>query len=298
MIQLVPHNQSRSIEEVLAMLKGPAEVPFSPAVVDFCTAFSRALFADERCRRLGDIQALAFRLRKAELTRLEEDFRRNAPCGILRRPRGLVFHVAPANVDTMFVYSWLFSALMGNRNLIRLSTSASETALLLCEIANQVIGARHSAAVIQYGHDEAITAAISAVCDTRVIWGGDDTVRVIRAVPLAARATEVVFADRYSFSIIAAHSYLALPTAERARLADQFFNDAFWFDQMACSSPRLLVWLGIARRIAPGLARIPRRTRAHCSAQELRRRNRHENQPPDVRLPRRVRWPGNHNRTA
>jgi hypothetical protein len=30
----------------------------------------------------------------------------------------------------------------------------------------------------------------------------------------------------------------------RQRLAGEFFNDLFWFDQMACSSPRLLIWLG------------------------------------------------------
>ena len=30
----------------------------------------------------------------------------------------------------------------------------------------------------------------------------------------------------------------------RAALAKQFFDDSFWFDQMACSSPRLLVWCG------------------------------------------------------
>ncbi|MFC6804089.1 acyl-CoA reductase [Deinococcus caeni] len=37
-------------------------------------------------------------------------------------PRGLVFHVPPANVDTIFIYSWLMSVLAGNRNVIRLSS--------------------------------------------------------------------------------------------------------------------------------------------------------------------------------
>jgi hypothetical protein len=37
---------------------------------------------------------------------------------------------------------------------------------------------------------------------------------------------------------------LRLPEKRRELLADQFFNDSFWFDQMACSSPRLVVWCG------------------------------------------------------
>jgi hypothetical protein len=27
-------------------------------------------------------------------------------------------------------------------------------------------------------------------------------------------------------------------------IADRFFNDAFWFDQLGCSSPRFLCWIG------------------------------------------------------
>ena len=27
-------------------------------------------------------------------------------------------------------------------------------------------------------------------------------------------------------------------------MAEQFFNDTFWFDQMGCSSPRTVVWIG------------------------------------------------------
>lgn len=230
-------------------MPGKALTPFAPEIVEFWQALSRALFADERCRRMPDIQALAFRMRRAELARMEADFRRSIPECVVRRPRGLVFHIAPANVDTMFLYSWMYSGLMGNRNLIRVSAGASELSLLLCDIvagalANAPEPIRHSAAVIQYGHDDAVTAAVSAACNARVIWGGDETVRAIRSIPLAPRATEIVFADRYSFSIVASQPYLALSPGERVQLADQFFNDTFWFDQMACSSPRLVVWAG------------------------------------------------------
>jgi hypothetical protein len=35
----------------------------------------------------------------------------------------------------------------------------------------------------------------------------------------------------------------------RHRLAERLFNDAYWFDQLACSSPRLLVWVGEAPEV-------------------------------------------------
>ena len=52
-------------------------------------------------------------------------------------------------------------------------------------------------------------------------------------------------ADRdTSFAVLDAARYRAAPEEERARIAAGFFNDLFWFDQMACSSPHVLFWVG------------------------------------------------------
>src|SRR5262249_48723937 len=48
----------------------------------------------------------------------------------------------------------------------------------------------------------------------------------------------------YSLSVIRSSKYLTLDAARRRDVAAQFYNDMYWFDQMACSSPRLLVWCG------------------------------------------------------
>jgi hypothetical protein len=248
------------LADVLTDLRSaPPLQPFSDAVCDLAAKLSRALFTDPRTRRFPDLQALAFQLRPAGIKALEESFRATTGGSGLLQPRGLVFHLAPANVETMFVYSWLFAALMGNRNLVRISDRASDTSLLLCSVFNDVLAAagdpvRRSVAIVQYGHEDAITAAISEACDVRVVWGGDATVRAIRAVPLAPRATELVFADRYSFAILRAAAYQKLTAPERSALAAQFFNDTFWFDQAACSSPRLVVWYGTPEESAPAAA--------------------------------------------
>lgn len=97
---------------------------------------------------------------------------------------------------------------------------------------------------LRYGHDAGITETISGGVDVRMIWGGDEAIRQIRAAPLAPHAKEPSFADRNSIAALNANAYLSLQGPERKALAERFYNDTYWFDQMACSSPRLIVWCG------------------------------------------------------
>jgi hypothetical protein len=97
---------------------------------------------------------------------------------------------------------------------------------------------------VSYGHDEAITAFWSSRCDHRVIWGGDETVRRIRSVPLEPHASERAFASKFSFSIIAVDAVLAADDNEMDRLGKAFAADVEAFGQKACSSPHVIFWLG------------------------------------------------------
>lgn len=63
-----------------------------------------------------------------------------------------------------------------------------------------------------------------------------------RKSPLSPRATEVTFADRYSFAVIDADAYLKADND--AAIARDFYNDTYLSDQNACTSPRLVVWVG------------------------------------------------------
>jgi hypothetical protein len=251
--QLLPREDTVEMEALLASLADPEGrlEPFAAPILDFCAAFSRALFQHPEARRLPALQALAFRMRKAELARLEERFRLLESPEVVLAPRGLVFHVPPANVDTLFVYSWLMSVLSGNRNIIRMSSSASGQALLICRVFAETLADHGPAlagntAIVQYGHDAEINAAISAAADVRVVWGGDETVAALRRFPLAPHAKELTFPDRYSMAVFRAEPFLGLDETARAALAAKFYNDTFWFDQLACSSPRVIFWCGAA----------------------------------------------------
>jgi hypothetical protein len=192
---------------------------------------------------------LGFWLRKTELHRLRIEFDALARGDRLLVPRGTVFHLPPRNVDTMFVYSWLLSALTGNCNIIRLPRERSDSTEQLLAYFHDALEhasrpARDTTWVVSYGHEQEITEALSSLCDLRLIWGGDNTVSAIRSCQLPPHAHELVFADRFSLATIKSIEYRKLAEAQRDDLAKQFFNDAFWFDQMACSSPRLVVWCG------------------------------------------------------
>jgi hypothetical protein len=246
--QVVPTRGPLELEPLLERLSTQRFTPFDPLLVEFVDALSKALMAGPR--EYPEIIALGYWARRASIATYQRDLEALASERVRLVPRGLAFHVPPANVDTIFMYSWLLSLLVGNANLIRLSSRESPQVELVCEKLGQLLNeARFAAvaasvAIVRYGHDDAITARISGRCDLRVVWGGDGTVAALRAFPLHPTARELSFGDKFSFSAIGTAAYLeATPELQRT-LAERFFNDAMWFDQAGCSSPRLVVFVG------------------------------------------------------
>jgi hypothetical protein len=126
---------------------------------------------------------------------------------------------------------------------------------LLCEALRSVLAEerfaafRDELAVVSYGHEAEPTAALSRQADVRLLWGGDETIDRLRAVPISAGAQDLTFGDRFSFAVLRADPVLEADGESRRALAERLFNDAYWFDQLACSSPRLLVWVGGHRAV-------------------------------------------------
>lgn len=249
--QIVPRAEQEELEPLLDRLRAPGArlAPFASEALEVCARFSAVLFRDEEARRYPELQALAFWMRKAELTRLQAQFASFESGGVLLVPRGLVFHVPPSNVDTIFLYSWVLSMLVGNANIIRLSQRTGTVSSIICRVLNGVLreGGVHVAnntAVIRYAHEREINELISAAADVRVLWGGDQSVRTMRSAPLAPHSQDLTFPDRFSLAAISSAAWLAQAHEAKQAAVAQFFNDTYWFDQMACSSPRILAWCG------------------------------------------------------
>lgn len=252
--RLVPRVGAVEVGEVLRGLRRAPRRhvhPFHPSRIDFSDAVSRAIFHDPRSRAFPEMLAVAFWLRRAAVARLADRFAALETAGSLRAPRGLAFHLPPTNVDTLFVYSLMASFLVGNLNVVRVSRNRpTEQVALLCEVLRAVLAEDRFAefsdelAVVSYAHEAEPTAAVSKEADVRLLWGGDETIDRLRPVPISAGAHDLTFGDRFSFAVLRPEAVLEADHESRYTLAERLFNDAYWFDQLACSSPRLLVWVG------------------------------------------------------
>jgi hypothetical protein len=270
---LAPADASRGLPAFLDSTLDMRAEPFSPARMDSLARLSAGLLADPLLRQDPASVSVAYWLRRSQLVRLAEEHGRRATLepDVLRVPVGRVLHMAPANVDTLFLYSWALAYLCGNASVVRLSQEqgAVVTALLrvIDSTAQEDAELAASNRFVTYGHDDAVTTALSAWCAHRIIWGGDEAVSAIRPLPLPAHASERVFGSKYSFAVIDAARFRDAPEAERDRVASGFFNDLFWFDQMACSSPHVLFWIG-----APDIVDVAARNFEHSLQAEVERR--------------------------
>jgi hypothetical protein len=217
-----------------------------PRVTDFLARFARRLLAPAVARRHPELGSLGFFLRPAELHRAVEHM---SQPGAYVFPRGNVFHVPPANVDTIFVYSWALSALAGNHNVVRISERSAAAADTVLAALNDTLAdadpvIARTQRMVTYGRDDKVTAALSAWCDLRVIWGGDAAVANIRRHPLRPSGRDITFPDRTSWAALSVPGWRAADPAARRAATTGFANDAYWFDQAACSSPRTVFLVG------------------------------------------------------
>jgi Acyl-CoA reductase (LuxC) len=235
------------IEQLTSPELAPA-VPFAEESTAFCASLSEALFGLPDVRSHPEIVALAYWLRPGSIELARGAFAALEDETTVLTPRGLVFHVPPGNVETIFVYSWALSLLVGNINVVRVSERESAAIDLLCSTIGDLMAEPRFEQVagrnrfVFTGHDDAVSAALSSIADVRVVWGGDATIQHFRRFPLPVRGRELTFPDRHSFAILGAEAVATVDDATIDTLAGRFFNDAYWFDQGACASPRLVIW--------------------------------------------------------
>lgn len=229
--------------EVLQNMQNvPALPTFSNQAIAFLADLSRELLKDVRTRQYVDVVSYAYWIRKASI----ENVRSKHLDYHCRLGRGVAFHIAPSNVPVNFAVSMTSSLLAGNCTLIRVSNKQFPQVDIICEAMNKLLETVYANmkpyfCLIRYEHSDDITRELSAICDVRVIWGGNKTIETIRQAPIPPRAIEMAFADRHSIAIINSDEYLKGDSKE---IAKGFYTDTYYSDQNACSSPRLVVWMG------------------------------------------------------
>ncbi|MBQ3343819.1 MAG: acyl-CoA reductase [Kiritimatiellae bacterium] len=217
--------------------------PFEPVVLDCLEEISATILKSPVGRQFPDLTAFAFYIRKANLQKIAASFKSDE----VRLGRGLCFHVAPANIPINFAFTWMFSLLAGNANVVRLPSKEFPQVDALLKIINAALDERPELrernTFVKYPRtDSETTAAYCQMADCRMIWGGDRTIASIKALPTKPRCVDIAFADRYSVAMIDGAALLAADEARLARLAQDFYNDTYLMDQNACSSPQVILW--------------------------------------------------------
>lgn len=218
------------------------DVPFSDEIIEYLNALSAALMKDKESRLYPDVVTFGFFCRKGNLLKLREEYCSGKD---IRLGRGLLFHIAPSNVPVNFGYSMVAGLLAGNSNIVRASSKEFQQVSLIVKHMNELVDFNEVAkriAVVRYDRDSEANTAFSAACDVRVIWGGDNTIATIRQNALPPRSFDVCFADRYSIALVNPAAVLKATDGEMEKLAQNFYNDTYLFDQNACSAPHLVFW--------------------------------------------------------
>ena len=228
-------------ETLMDMPKQRALKPFSTETADFLDTLSGEIRKDPAYRTMPDAASFAFWCRRANVDILARSYDTEHRLG-----RGVALHFAPSNIPVLFAFSMAAGLMAGNCCAVRLPSAVTEQAEMICRAVARACEKhpefKKRIALFRTSHDKEITDALSSICDVRIIWGGDRSVSDIRRSPLPPRAVELPFSDRQSAAVIDAKALLA--EEDLTDVLRGFYNDTYLNDQNACSSPRIVYWLG------------------------------------------------------
>tara|TARA_B100001741_G_scaffold270459_1_gene238022 strand:- start:464 stop:1648 length:1185 start_codon:yes stop_codon:yes gene_type:complete len=215
---------------------------FDEGVIDFLDQLSKIILKNKKKILFPEIISFGFWCRKNNIN----NFKKNYQDDILRLGKGKIFHITPKNVPINFAYSLSVGLLSGNHNIVRVHSKNCEITNTICELIKKIFKKKKYSIyknyiqVINYESSSELTEKYSLECDSRIIWGGDDTVNSIKKMKTKPDSADIAFPDRFSLSLINAGKLNNLNLKD---LVSKFYNDTYIMDQSACSSPHLIIWL-------------------------------------------------------
>ena len=220
-------------------------IPMQPCgeeVCNFLNEISTRLMKSPKIREFTDLSALAFWCRKANIQKIKENYSDKNRLG-----RGLCFHIAPSNIPINSIFSYFFGLLAGNSNIVRLSSKDFPQVDFICDLIKEVLKnypeIEKRTVFVKYERSNEISEEFSKNADCRMIWGGDKTIKMFKALETKPRCIDITFPDRYSICIIDANKINEASEDEMKTLAEKFYVDTYLMDQNACSSPQLIYWV-------------------------------------------------------
>lgn len=218
--------------------------PFCESSLKVLSCLSKLLL--NKFKREPELVSLGYWLRSSNIRSMYECFNKDGK-SICRVPAGKVFHIAPSNVPTQFAYPWAISFLLGNANIVRLSSKHLPLQDLLVDLIEDCIGkignnsTIHSNIFVKYTACDKINTQLSNIADVRLVWGSDSTINYFKSISTPTHTKDYMFYDKFSICVI--RPPVESTEQKLENLATKFIGDAYTFNQNGCSSPRLLIWI-------------------------------------------------------
>jgi hypothetical protein len=157
-------------------------------------------------------------------------------------PLGVVGHWAAGNVEIQPILSMTCALLGGNAALVRVPGRLVDLTRCLMEKLVQseqgeLLTRRIFGATFDHRRQD-LQEAMARSVDGAMIWGGEEAVLQIRALPFPHWARFAVFGPRISVAAMDAGAWSNLQ--EQESWCRRIARDVWQFDQQACSSPQVL----------------------------------------------------------
>ena len=217
--------------------------PFGNDECNFLDEFSKKLAKHKLISIYPDLKALSFWCRKKNIQQLKNNKNQDK----FRIGLGLLFHVTPSNVPTNFFYSLVFGLLSGNSNIVKVPSKNFKQIEIICSLMRNILKnnkIKNRISIVRYENNPEFTKKISSLCNGRLIWGGPNTIKKIKEFETSDRSIDLTFTDRFSFSTLNSKKVITTSDKNITLLTNNFYNDTYLYDQNACTSPHLIIWLG------------------------------------------------------
>ena len=96
---------------------------------------------------------------------------------------------------------------------------------------------------IRYEKSDKISLHLSKISDVRLIWGGDETIKRFKEYPTKLKNVDLMFPSKTSGCIIDCSKLSKIKNEKFINFINNFYNDVYTFDQMGCSSPKVIYWI-------------------------------------------------------
>ena len=224
---------------------GPYKI-FDEKIISFLNDVSQAILNHKSAKFYSDLATFGFWCRQKNIKSLANKYvNDNIMIG-----RGCALHICPTNVPMNFAYSFVFGLISGNNNIVKIPTRNFIQVQLFFKLFNKVIKKKKYLSIkkkfifIKYSKNNEISSYLSQLADVRLIWGGNNTVKLFKKFETKSRCLDLCFSNRVSGALINTKSLQKLNSNDFEKLILKFYNDCYLMDQQGCSSPQVIFWYG------------------------------------------------------